>query len=164
MDSRNHDAFANLEQQLRSSADAARPAFSPELHERILAAVDDCEMLPLQSWTSRLRQPLALAASLLAIIAGGLLAGSSLSGSRDGATQRGAGGRISAGSLSPPSNRLVANDPDLMQRALAAADHWGWLDEDARSAAAWFVADLPLDLDSSDAAVSQDEDEAEVGS
>ena len=82
MDNQGRETLAELQQRLRwekrlrRSAQAARPEFSPQLNERILAAIADCEMLPMQSWTARLRQPLALAASLLALIAGGALVAS----------------------------------------------------------------------------------------
>jgi hypothetical protein len=156
MDKFNRDSLTDLDRGLKSSADATRPEFSPDLHERILAAIDDCEMLPLYSWSARVRRPLAIAASLLAIVTGGALAGYSLTG--------GFNRMHSVVPSSPIDNgQQVSIDSDLMERALAAADHWGWLDEDSRSEAAWFVADMPLDVDSSDAAMPE-EDDAELGS
>jgi hypothetical protein len=159
MDNFDRDSLANLDLRLKASADAARPEFSSDLHERILAAIDDCEMLPLHSWASRWRQPLAIAASLLALVTGSVLAGYSLTGGFKG---HGPSDPPAMTETAPPAGTL-AMDSDLMQRALAAADHWGWLDEDSRDEAAWFVADMPLDLDASDAAAVE-EDDAELGS
>ncbi len=160
MDKFNRDSLTDLDRRLKSSADVTRPEFSPDLHERILVAIDECEMLPPYSWSARVRRPLAIAASLLAIVTGGALAGYSLTGGFSNQTHGGGNGAP----LSHIDNAHQAPaDSDLMERALAAADHWGWLDEDSRNEAAWFVADLPLDVDSSEAAMPE-EDDAELGS
>ena len=165
MDKFEFGSFANLDERLKSAAEASRPDFSPELHERILAAIDDCETLPLHSWSTHWRRPLALAASLLVIATGAALAGYSLIGSSQNAPHSTLGSDPASFSATTlPSDALASNDSELMQRALAAADHWGWLDEDSRSDAAWFVADMPLDADSPDAATIEEDDDASLGS
>jgi hypothetical protein len=155
--------FDALERALRASADATRPRFSPELQERILAAVDDSEILPGPTWMVRWRRPLALAASLLAIASASILAGHWMTGEYR-LTKPNLAGSDAAPSAATSVAAVAGHDSEWMQRALAAADHWGWLDEDSRTAAAWFVADLPDETDASDAAPAEDVDEAPANS
>jgi hypothetical protein len=153
-----HEPAQQLEAALRRAARRTRPVFSDALHERILAAVEHCEMLPAPSRWARFRRPLALAASLLAIMAGGYWA----SGWRES-------GELPSRSaaLDPQADTtqlLASNNSELMQRALAAADHWDWLDEDAQTAASWFIGELPLAVDSGDGRMLDDEEDPSLGS
>ncbi len=146
---RHFDPLNDLDNRLRAAAAASRPQFSPELHERILAAIDSSEMLPVLPWTTRLRRPLAIAASLLVLVTGAALAGYSLTEMVRNERQN-AARTVAAAPSGENGPASPAHDAQWMQRALVAADHLGWLDDDSRSAAAWIVADLAADSEPAD--------------
>jgi hypothetical protein len=179
MNSAGIKSMNELEECLKGSARATRPAFSAELHDRILAAVGECELRPVaplaaasadihysglgrllhRAPSRRSWQALAIAASLLLLVGGGSLAGLWQMGRWHWGAGQWGGGQTPFDNLavedwaagSPSPDWLASNDADGMNRTLAAADHLDWLDEDARMAALWFVDELPLDGFSSDA-------------
>lgn len=120
MDKPNLEFSDVLEQRLKLAATRSRPAFSNDLHQRILAAVEESKIEPVRSYRQRFagRKTMLLAASLLAVIASGWFASRLAFGPQNG---------------SPDSPVFESNQ-------------WAYLDEDVMTAADWFVDELPLDL------------------
>ena len=99
----------------------------------------------------RLRRPLALAASVLVIVTGAALAGYSLNGTLRHAAVPGTGATPGTADADSANLGALANhDTQWMQRALAAADHLDWIDDETRSTAAWFLADVSSENDAPD--------------